>query len=68
MGLGDVIEKNPIVHAIGKATGCVDSKTNKLRPDSPCAKRKEALNNFSDAIYDGLWKKAKETYDKLHSK
>jgi hypothetical protein len=68
MKLGDAVEKNPIVHAIGKATGCVDPATNKLRPDSPCAKRKKALNNFSDAIYDSVWGKAKEIYDKLHSK
>jgi hypothetical protein len=68
MKLGDAVEKNPLVHAIGRATGCVDKQTNQLRPDSPCAKRKEALNNFSDAVYDAFWKKAKETYDKLHSK
>ena len=68
MKLGDMVAKNPIVHVIGKVTGCVDPTTNDLLPDSPCAKRRESLNNFSDAIYDHVWEKAKEIYDKLHSK
>ena len=68
MKLGDAVEANPVVHTIGKLTGCVDPQTNQLRPGSPCAKRKEALNNFSDAVYDIFWKRAKEKYDKLHSK
>jgi len=56
MKLGDAIEQNPVVHAIGKATGCVDPETNKLRPDSPCAKRKQWLNELSDSFYDQFFK------------
>ncbi len=42
--LGDKIASNPIVHAIGKATGCVDAKTNQLKPESGCGKMKARLN------------------------
>lgn len=50
--LGDRIASNPIVHTIGKITGCVDPETNELRPESPCAKRKQMLNEgrYVDAI------------------
>ncbi len=43
-GLGDKIASNPIVHAIGKATGCVDPKTNQLKPESGCGKMRARLN------------------------
>ena len=68
MKFGDAIASvaTPMARAFGMP--CVDPSTNELRPDSPCAKRKEALNNFSDAVYDVFWKRAKEKYDKLHSK
>lgn len=57
--LGDKISDNPIVHAIGKATGCVDPETNELRPESPCAKRRQMLNEgrYADAFYDIFWHK-----------
>jgi len=55
MKLGDAIEHNPIVHAVGKATGCVDPATNRLRPDSGCARRRNALNDLSDAFFDAFW-------------
>ena len=55
MKLGDAIEKNRVVHAIGKLTGCVDPETDQLRPESRCAKRKAWLNNFSDQMYDVFW-------------
>ncbi len=44
VGLGDKIASNPIVHAIGKATGCVDPQTNQLKPESGCGKMKARLN------------------------
>lgn len=43
--LGDKIASNPIVHAIGKATGCIDLKTNELKPESGCGKMKARLNS-----------------------
>lgn len=42
--LGDRIASNPIVHAIGKATGCVDKTTGKLKPESGCGKMRQRLN------------------------
>lgn len=55
--LGDKIERNPIVHAIGKMTGCVDPETDQLRPESGCAQRRQMLNEgrYADALYDFLW-------------
>ena len=55
MKLGDAIEQNPIVHTIGKATGCIDPETNTLRPESRCAKTRDWLNNIGDVIYDELF-------------
>ncbi len=68
MKTGDAIAAiaAPIARALNLP--CIDPQTNQLRPDSPCAKRRDALNNFSDAVYDSVWEKAKEIYDKLHSK
>lgn len=46
-GLGDVVEK--IAHPIAKAMGlpCIDKETDSLKPESPCAKRRDWLNkNF----------------------
>ncbi len=56
--IGDKIASNPIIHAIGRATGCVDPKTNRLRRDSPCNKVRTDLNErrYSDAVYDFLWR------------
>ncbi len=53
--IGDAIANNPIVHAIGRATGCVDPETDRLNPESPCAKRRDALNQFSESVYDWLF-------------
>lgn len=43
-GLGDAIAAvaTPIARALGMP--CVDKATGQLKPDSPCAKRKEAAN------------------------
>lgn len=43
-GLGDVVHK--VALPVAKALGlpCVDKSTGKLRPESPCAKRREMLN------------------------
>lgn len=43
--VGDRLASNPIIHAIGKAIGCVDPKTDELKPESPCQKMRERLNS-----------------------
>lgn len=60
--LGDILAANPIVHTIGLVTGCVDSKTNQLRPESTCNQVRIDLNEgrYADAFYDRFWKKAKQ--------
>ena len=47
-GLGDVISSvaTPIAATLGLP--CVDPTTQKLRPESGCAKRKAALNQATD--------------------
>jgi hypothetical protein len=57
MKLGDAVSSiaTPIARAMHKP--CIDPATNDLRPDSPCAKRKEWLNTLSDKMYDVLWPK-----------
>ncbi len=63
--LGDFIESNPIVHAIGRATGCVDPATNMLRPESNCAKMRDDFNNaqhlteYVTAVLDRIRKRGK---------
>ncbi len=60
--LGDIIASNIIVHTIGQLTGCVDSATNQLRPESTCNKVRIDLNEgrYADAFYDRFWRKAKQ--------
>lgn len=60
--LGDRIAENPIVHAVGKMTGCVDPVTNNLRPESDCARRRQMLNEgrYAEAIFDVFWPQPKE--------
>lgn len=43
-GLGDIVAKvaTPIARALDLP--CIDKETNKLRPESGCAKRQQALN------------------------
>lgn len=43
-GLGDVVAKiaTPIARALGLP--CVDKVTRELKPNSPCARRRDALN------------------------
>lgn len=45
-GLGDVVER--IAHPIAKALHlpCLDKKTDTLRPESTCAKRRDAMNRM----------------------
>src|SRR5882724_1473312 len=43
----------PIARGLGLP--CIDPKTNQLRPESGCAGRRNALNDFSDAIFDRFW-------------
>jgi hypothetical protein len=58
--LGDKIANNPIVHTIGRMTGCVDPITNQLKPESTCNKVRQDLNDgrYADAFYDRFWTKA----------
>lgn len=62
MQLGTIISENPVVHTIGKVTGCVDPETDDLRPESPCAKRRNMLNEgrYADAFFDVFWPKKEE--------
>ena len=60
--LGDAIANNPVVHAVGKMTGCVDPETNDLRQDSPCAKARDRLNNgepFFTVMFDRFFQREK---------
>jgi hypothetical protein len=45
MGVGDIVGKvaTPIARALKMA--CIDETTSDLKPDSPCAKRKQWLND-----------------------
>lgn len=47
LGLGDAIAAiaTPIARALHLP--CIDPATQQLRPESPCAKRKAALNNLT---------------------
>jgi hypothetical protein len=63
MNLGDKIAANPIVHTVGRLTGCVDPLTNQLRPESRCAQDRDKLNAgvpLWDVVYDRLWPKPKQ--------
>lgn len=65
MKIGDAIANNPIVHAIGLATGCVDPVTNDLRPESNCAKTRDDFNNaehlrdYASSLLDRIRKRGK---------
>jgi len=63
MKLGESIEQNPIIHAIGKATGCVDPETNRLRPESNCAKARDRLNN-GELFFSVMWDRFFERREK----
>jgi hypothetical protein len=70
MKLGDAISSNPIVHAIGRATGCVDPMTNDLRPESNCAKTRDDFNNakyvrdYANSVLDRIRKRGKYKQEK----
>lgn len=55
MKLGNAISTvaTPIARALHLP--CIDPETNQLRPESGCAKRRDALNQFSDTLYDVFW-------------
>ncbi len=55
MQLGNAISSvaTPIARALN--LDCIDAETNDLRPESPCAKRRAALNQFSESVYDWLF-------------
>lgn len=59
--LGDAIASNPVVHAVGRVTGCVDPATNQLRPESTCNQVRVALNEgrYADAFYDRFFRQHK---------
>lgn len=48
VGIGDIIERlaKPIAKALGLP--CLDEKTGGLKPESPCAKRRDALNRLTE--------------------
>jgi len=46
IGLGDLIAKVATPIARFLRLPCIDKKTNELKPESPCQKRKEALNKI----------------------
>jgi hypothetical protein len=52
MKLGDAVSKiaTPIASALN--LDCIDPATKILRADSPCAKRRDLLNRFSDSLWD----------------
>lgn len=45
-GLGDVVEKLAHPIAVALWLQCMDKETKALRPDSPCAKRRDAMNRI----------------------
>jgi hypothetical protein len=49
-GLGDIVAAiaTPIARALGLP--CIDPQTSELRPESPCAQRKAALNRFGQDL------------------
>ena len=49
-GLGDLIER--IVHPVAVALDlpCLDERKEKLRPESPCAKRRDAANRIGKKL------------------
>jgi|SRR5882724_11610538 len=60
MKLGDAIASFATPIARGLGLPCIDPATNQLRPESGCAGRQNALNSFSDAIFDRFWTNNKE--------
>jgi hypothetical protein len=60
MKLGDAVANvaTPVARTLG--LDCIDPETNELRPESPCAKRKAMLNDFSDSFWDQFFNKPKE--------
>ena len=55
MRLGNAIASMATPIAIGLGLPCIDPAINQLRPESGCARRRNALNDFSDMIYDRFW-------------
>lgn len=55
---GTVIEH--LVKPIGRTLNlsCYDDQ-GQLKPESGCAKRRDAINNFADAVYDAFWSSSK---------
>lgn len=54
MKLGDAISMfaTPIAGTLGSS--CVNDQ-GQLKPESPCAKRRDKLNEFGDEVFDFLW-------------
>lgn len=49
-GLGDMVEAAVHPIAVALKFPCVDPATERLRPDSPCARRRDKLNQVGKAI------------------
>ncbi len=64
--LGDKIARvaTPIARVLNLP--CIDPVTNELRPESTCAKTKQALNEgrYTDAFYDRFFRRPEETKQK----
>lgn len=54
LGLGDRVEKlaKPIARVVNSK--CLDKETDQLKPQSPCAKRRDGLNKVGRAIGIGV--------------
>lgn len=50
LNLGDAFAAIATPIARGLGMDCIDPETKQLRPDSPCAKRKEAMNQFGNRV------------------
>lgn len=50
LGLGDMVER--VLHPIAVALNlpCLDAEKKALRPESPCAQKRDAINDFGRKI------------------
>ena len=64
LGLGDMVEKvaHPVAYLFNLP--CLDAEKKGLRPDSPCAKRRDALNDLGKTLGIGGAGSGSETVNK----
>lgn len=51
-GLGDWVERQLHPIAVALKLPCLDEKQEHLRPESPCAKRRDELNKIGEKVED----------------